>query len=137
MWETYAKGKQKGLGFDWSFMVHDAFKAQKRYDVKMLWAANKTNLALVPAGCTSKCQPLDVCINKPFKDVLRSFGEDYVAKIVTNLTETKQQLESYKLPSPSRQDVINLIAEGITQLTFTCPKFTIETLEKGVKYIQS
>ena len=24
-----------------------------------------------------------------------------------------------------------------SQLTFTCPKLTIETLEKGVKYVQS
>ena len=26
---------------------------------------------------------------------------------------------------------------GLTQLTFTCSKSTIETLEKGVKYMQS
>ena len=25
----------------------------------------------------------------------------------------------------------------LTQQTFTCPKSTIETLEKGVKYVQS
>ena len=25
----------------------------------------------------------------------------------------------------------------VTQLTFTCPKSIIETLEKGVKYVQS
>ena len=29
------------------------------------------------------------------------------------------------------------IEEIITQLTFTCSKSTIETLEKGVKYVQS
>ena len=26
---------------------------------------------------------------------------------------------------------------GVTQLTFTCSKSTIETLQKGVKYVQS
>ena len=28
-------------------------------------------------------------------------------------------------------------AGGCTQLTFTCSKLTTETLEKGVKYVQS
>ena len=29
------------------------------------------------------------------------------------------------------------MGEGVTQLTFTCSKLTIETLEKGVKHVQS
>ena len=45
---------------------------------------------MVPPGCTSKCQPLDVCINKPFKGVLRNCWEDYVADTVTNLSEEEQ-----------------------------------------------
>ena len=58
-----------------------------------------------------------MCINKPLKGVLRNFWEDYVAKIITNLTETEQQRKSFKLLSPSRQDIIvNLIAEGINDL---------------------
>ena len=97
-------------------MVYDAFKAHKAYIEKVLLATNNTNLVLVPAGCTSKCQPLDVYIHKPFKGGLRNFSEDYVANIVINLTETKHQRESFKLPSPSRQDVVNLIAEGINYL---------------------
>ena len=40
--------------------------------------------------------PLDVCINKYFKGVLRNFWEDYVAKVVTNLTEIEKQHESFK-----------------------------------------
>ena len=100
--QTYAKEKQKELGHqsfiatdhDQSFMIYDAFKAQKTDKVKVLLATNNTNLALVPAGCTIKCHALDVCINninKPFKGVLRNFWEDYVASIVTNFTETKKQ----------------------------------------------
>ena len=84
--------------------------------MKALLATKNTNLVLVSAGCTSKCQPLHVCINKPFKGVLRNFWEDYVANIATNLTETEQQRESFKLPSPSRQDIVNWIAEGINYL---------------------
>ena len=64
----------------------------------------------------TKCQPLDVCINNSFKGALRNFWEDYDANIVTNLTETEQQRESFKLLSPSREDVVNWIAEGINYL---------------------
>ena len=60
---TYAKEKKKKFGFNRSFMVYDAFKAYKTDNAKVLLAINNTDLALVPAGCTSKCQPLDVCIN--------------------------------------------------------------------------
>ena len=84
--------------------------------MKASLATENNNLVLEPAGCTSKCQPLDVCINKPFKGVLRNFWEDYVANIATNLTETELQRESFKLPSPSRQDIVNWIAEGINYL---------------------
>ena len=50
------------------------------------------------------------------ESVLRNFWEDYVTNLVTNLTETEQQRESFKLLSLSRQDIVNLIAEGINYL---------------------
>ena len=53
------------------------------------------NLVLVPAGCTSKCKPLNVCINKPFKGVLRNFWEDYFANIVTKLSSNVRVLSFY------------------------------------------
>ena len=57
-----------------------------------------------------------MCIDKPLKGVLRNSWEEYVGNIVTNLTETEQQSESFKLPSPSRQNIVNWIAEGIEYL---------------------
>ena len=32
--------------------------------------------------------------------------------------------------------VLEIVATKCSQLTFTCSKSTIETLEKGVKYVQ-
>ena len=57
-----------------------------------------------------------MCISKPFKGVLRNFWENYVANTVINLPETEQQREIFKIPSPSRQDIVNWIAEGINYL---------------------
>ena len=35
------------------------------------------------------------------------------------------------------QNMFKISIKGSTQLTFTCSKSIIETLEKGVKYVQS
>lgn len=37
----------------------------------LLASKNNINLAVIPGGCTSKVQPLNVSVNKPFKDVAR------------------------------------------------------------------
>ena len=97
-------------------MVYDAFKAHTTDEMKAVLSINSTNLIMVPPGCTSKCQPLDVCINKPFKGVLRNCWEDYVADIVTNLSEEEKNSEKFKLPLPSRQAIVNWVAEGFSYL---------------------
>ena len=56
------------------------------------------------------------CLYKPFKGVLRNCWEDYVADIVTNLSEEEQNSEKFKLPSPSRQAIVNWVAEGFSYL---------------------
>ena len=38
----------------------------------VLWEDHNTDIAVIPGGLTSIVQPLDVCLNKPFKDHLRS-----------------------------------------------------------------
>ena len=112
VWKSYAEKKQKELDFNRSLMVYDAFKAHKTDEMKAVLSINSTDLIMVPPGCTSKCHPLDVCIYKHFKGVLRNCWEDYVADIVTNLSEEEQNSEKFKLPSPSRQTIVNWVAEG-------------------------
>ena len=50
-------------------LVWDIFRAHKTEDVKKAAKKLKT-LAVIPGGLTSVLQPLDVCLNKPFKDRL-------------------------------------------------------------------
>ncbi|CAG8800623.1 14332_t:CDS:2, partial [Cetraspora pellucida] len=40
--------------------------------------SGNTDLAVIPGGLTSMCQPLDVCINKPFKDKLRNYWHEWM-----------------------------------------------------------
>ena len=116
VWKSYAEKKQKELDFNRSLMVYDAFKVHTTDEIKAVLSINSANLVTVPPGCTSKCQPLDVCINKPFKGVLRNCWQDYVADIVTNLSGEEQNSEKFKLPSLSRQAIVNWVAEGFSYL---------------------
>ena len=116
VWKSYAEKKQKELDFNRSLMVYDAFKAHTTDEMKAVLSINSTDLIMVPPGCTSKCHPLDVCIYKHFKGVLRNCWEDYVADIVTNLSEEEQNSEKFKLPSPSREALVNWVAEGFSYL---------------------
>ena len=52
-------------------MVYDSFRRHLEESVKEKFHENGFDLAVISGGLTSICQPLDVAINKPFKDNLR------------------------------------------------------------------
>ena len=109
VWKSYAEKKQNELDFNRSLLVYDALKEQTFDEMKVVLSISSTNLITVIPGCTSKCQPIDVCINKPFKGVLRNCLEYYVA-------EKEQNSEKFKLPSLSRQAIFKWVAEGFAYL---------------------
>ena len=85
VWQTYAKEKQKELGFHESFIVYDAFKPHKTGNVKVLLTMNNINLVPVSLGCTSKCQLLDVRTNEPYNGVLCNFWEGNIILLLALL----------------------------------------------------
>uniref|UniRef100_A0A131XQ93 Putative pogo transposable element n=1 Tax=Hyalomma excavatum TaxID=257692 RepID=A0A131XQ93_9ACAR len=54
-----------------SILVLDAFRCHLADSVKKLLRDCGTELVVIPGGMTSQLQPLDVCVNKPFKDAVR------------------------------------------------------------------
>ena len=56
---------------DRSLLVMDSFRGHLTENVKKAFRKGNTVTAIIPGGCTSKLQPLDVSINKPFKTELR------------------------------------------------------------------
>ena len=67
---------------------------------------NNVTVAVIPGGCTSKIQPLDVCLNKPFKCYCRSQWIEYVQKQVATQdpgerpkTASKQQVVEWVVDS--------------------------------------
>lgn len=62
---------KNGTRRDPAMLVYDSFKGHLDETVKRKFHESGIDLAVIPGGLTSICQPLDVSINKPLKDNLR------------------------------------------------------------------
>ena len=54
-----------------TLLALDPFAAHKAPEVLDTFLANDITVIMIPGGCTSLVQPLDVSINRPFKDILK------------------------------------------------------------------
>ncbi len=52
-------------------MVYDSFKGHLKESVKEKFKKHNYDLAVIPDGLTNICQPLNIAINKLFKNNLR------------------------------------------------------------------
>ena len=109
IWLKYVREVSEQLGFDNSLLTFDEFSAHKTDDVQSKLVENKSEILMVPPGCTSKCQPMDVCINKPFKAILHKCWVTYISKIIEQMPATTP--DDFKLPPPSRQDMVDWFEE--------------------------
>ena len=70
----YVKRKRIELTLDANYpalVIFDRFKAQCTAKVLKMLEDNNIYIAIVPANCTDRLQPLDVSVNKPIKEYLR------------------------------------------------------------------
>lgn len=63
-----------------TLLVFDAFSGHLKPDIydHEAPAVQHFTCIVIPGGCTSKVQPLDVSMNKPFKAYLRVVLEEYL-----------------------------------------------------------
>ena len=62
--------------------MFDQFKGQITNDVFDLFEENNISIALVPANCMDRLQPMDISVNKAAKDFLcQRFCEWYASQI--------------------------------------------------------
>lgn len=70
-----------------SLLVWDMFRAHTSDDIKKLAKSSQVTLAVIPGGLTSVLQPLDVCLNKPFKDRVRKMWHEWMSSGQARLTK--------------------------------------------------
>ena len=59
------------LGNQPALLTVNPFAAHKTQEVLDTFQANDITVSLIPSGCTELVQPLDVSINRSFKDILK------------------------------------------------------------------
>ena len=64
---AYVQGKP-------ALLCLDTLSGHLTEEVKKAFQKCRTKLLLIPGGCTSILQPLDISINKPFKPLRATFG---------------------------------------------------------------
>ena len=60
IWLKHTKAMSEKLGFENSLLTFDAFSAHKTGEVQAKLIEKKSDILMIPPGCTSKCQPMDV-----------------------------------------------------------------------------
>ena len=70
----------ENLSKELAMMVYDSFRGYLEESVKTKFKQHNFHLAVIPAGLTSLCQPLDISINKPFKDNLRKEWHEWMVQ---------------------------------------------------------
>ena len=89
-----------------SLLVLDSFTAHKTVNIKNRFHEKNTNLAVIPGGLTSRLQPLDVSLNKPFKVKVRNLYNQWMNEAV------KEYTSSGKIRRPSYSLVATWIKES-------------------------
>ena len=67
-------------------------------------------LVVIPGGCTSVAQPMDKCINRPFKQQIRDQWQEW-------MRGDRPKTPSGNLKQPTRQDVIDWVSQAWTYIT--------------------
>lgn len=61
-----------------SMLVLNTFKGHLTDEVEEALTKSNTDLVVIPGGMTSQLQPLNICINKPLKDLVRREYEQWL-----------------------------------------------------------
>lgn len=112
IWRTYTKNNP-------SLLFLDSFSAHITPDIRSLFSECNTTVVVIPGGCTSILQPLDVSINKPFKVLLREFWESYM------IEQSDRGVEEIK--PPTKQHLVDWVLKGNQMLDSNVKKSFLVT----------
>ena len=105
--EIYLKHTQK----ERSLCVLDSFRGHLTDSVKKEFRKGNGVMAVIPGGCTSKVQPLDVCINKPFKGELRKSWVSYMKSASKEARDAGERVKC-----ATKEQVVQWLSEAVSWL---------------------
>jgi hypothetical protein len=78
-------------------VIFDSFKGHKGSEMETLLQQHNILSVLVPSNCTDLLQPLDLSVNKPLKDHLRSCFQSWYSEQVSKQLEGGKEPEDIKV----------------------------------------
>ena len=89
-----------------ALLIWDTFTGHMTEEVSEDLRKANVSVGVIPGGCTSKVQPLDVCLNKPFKTFCRDQWVEWMQERVS------QQQPGQKIKTASKQQVIDWVEQA-------------------------
>jgi transposase-like protein len=119
------------LAFSKRMLVWDSFRCHVSENIKEHVKRKNTVMAVVPGGCTKLLQPLDVCVNKPFKDLFRQQYDEWFRKGEFELTRGgNMKAPSYKLQIEWIVLAWNKVSKDVVVRSFEVCGITTSNKEK-------
>jgi hypothetical protein len=102
---------------DRSLLVLDSFRCHIMKPVKKRLHRANAELAVIPGGCTSILQPLDVSVNKPFKGWLRTSWAAYIREDAARVDAARKAGDmTAKIRPPSKQMIVDWVGSALDNL---------------------
>ena len=86
-----------------ALLVFDTFKGHLKEEVFAKLTENNISYVVIPSGHSNKIQPLDVCLNKPFKTCICGAWGEYMVK------QAQQSTGASSIPTLSRTEIIQWV----------------------------
>lgn len=96
-----------------SLLIMDSCKAHTTSEIKML-IGKYSKLAIIPGGLTKKLQPLDLTVNRSFKENMRRRWEDWM------IAEAHDYTKSGRIKRISYAGICNWIADSWYEVEKSC-----------------
>ena len=103
IWQPYVEETADKLGLPDhnALLTLDSFRAHTTDKITKVMEEHSTTHCVMPGGCTSKLQPLDVSVNKPFKQILKGCWANFIHTSVQHAADKTE-----KIKTASKQQVL-------------------------------
>ena len=106
IWQPYVEETADKLGLPYhnALLTLDSFRTHTTDKITKAMEEHSTTHCVIPRGCTSKLQPLDVSINKNFKQILKGCWDNFIHTSVQHAADKAE-----KIKTTSKQQVLDWV----------------------------
>ena len=94
-----------------SLILLDAFENHTAKDIQQRLQEQGTEILQIPAGCSTKCQPITVCINKLFRESLQKHWQKFISTVLEDFPGADS-----KIPLPTNQQMLDWVIQSVQYL---------------------